>query len=122
MAAAFHPDNIDAPQGGAKTCRYSEGDDIGRHAAHAADHRTFADPHVLVHGDQPAEKGIVAHGDVSAKDDVVGEGDVVADLAIMPNVAAHHDKAAVPDRRRTAAVFGAHIDGHVLANVAFGSD
>src|SRR5688572_7821977 len=57
-ASALHADHVDAMQPGAEADRGAEWDDIGRDTAHAADHRTFADPNVLMHGNLAAEKNI----------------------------------------------------------------
>ena len=63
--------------------RQAERDDVGAHAAHADDHRAFADAHELVHRGLPPKNDVVADRDMAAEHRVVGEDHVVADVAVV---------------------------------------
>src|SRR4029077_6046958 len=53
---------------------------------------------------------------------IVRQVHVVADLAIVADVSADHDEAAVADPRDATAVFGADVHGDALAQLAARAD
>ena len=73
---------------------------------------------ILMDRDMAAEKGVVADADMAAEHHVIGEGHIVADLAIVTDMSADHEEAALADARDAAAVFGAGIHGDALAQLA----
>src|ERR1700733_10652081 len=108
-AAPSQPNHIQPDQRAGLTERKAERDDVvtgGRHARH---HDALPDAHELMNGDMAAEKGVIADVDVATEHDVVGQCDVVADLAIVPDMGAHHERAAVADTGYAAAGLGAGI-------------
>ena len=97
-------------------------DHVPLHPAHAADHRVVADAHELVHRAQPAEHGEVAHLHMARQRGVVGRDDVRADPAVVRDMAAHHEQAAVADAGQPPAALSAGVHGDVLADLAVGAD
>ncbi len=117
-AAPPQPDNVQSDQRAGLAERKAERNDVvagGRHARH---HDALPDAHELMNGDMAAEKSEIADTDVAAEHDVIGQRDIVADLAIVPDMRADHERAAVADAGDAAAVFGAGIHGHALAQFA----
>ena len=60
--------------------------------------------------------------DVAGQHHVVGADKIVADLAIMRDVRADHEKTFVADGGDAAVARGAGAHGHVLADIAIGAD
>src|SRR6185437_3429901 len=54
-----------------------------------------------------------------AEQRVVGEHHAVADFAVVADMTADHQHAAIADLRDAAVILGAGVDGDVLADVAF---
>ena len=59
---------------------------------------------------------------MTAEHGVVGEGHVVADLAIVSDMGADHEEAALADAGHAAAVFGPGIHGDAFAQLAARAD
>src|SRR5262245_47428212 len=117
-AAPAHADHVQAMEHSALTNREAERNDVSCRGAHAGNHGAFADADELVNRGHTAEHDAILERHMAAKYSVVGEDDVVAELAVMPNMRAHHEEAAVADRRHAAAFLGTAIHGDVLADVA----
>src|SRR5262249_6874524 len=52
----------------------------------------------------------------------VGQDHIVADVAVVADMGADHEKPAIADASGAAAVLGPKIHGHVLADIATGTD
>src|SRR6478609_9009847 len=100
---------IDAGEFGAMTARIREGNDIGRDADCAADHRMCANAGELLHGAQAAEKDVVADFRKAAERNAIRHEDMIAHDAIMPDMRAHHEITMIADLGDTAPFTGADI-------------
>ena len=101
--------------------RHAEWNDIGTHAAQANDHCTFTDADKLTNRHAAAKNNVITDRHVAAENRVVGKNDVVADLAVMPDMRAHHEETPVANFRNATIIFGARAHCYVLADVAFGA-
>jgi hypothetical protein len=61
---------------------------------------------------------MIANRYMPAEDDVVGEDHRVADMAVVRDVASHHEQAALADTGHPAAVFSPGVHGDALAQFA----
>ncbi len=59
---------------------------------------------------------------MAAEQHVVGDDDVAADLAVMPDMRADHEEAALAHFGEAAIILGADVHGDVFADVALGAD
>ena len=100
----------------------AERDDVAAHAADAADHHLRSDPRELVHGRQAADEDEIADLAVAAERGGGCKDRVIADLAIMPDMAAIHEVAALADPRHATARNRAGIHGRRLADGAARAD
>src|SRR6185295_3594880 len=120
--APAQADHVEPGEHSALADRKAERDDVGTDAAHAGHHGALTDTHELVDGGSAAKDDPIAHRDVTAQHRVVGHDHVVADMAIVADMSADHEEAAVADVREPAAVLGPEVHGDVLADVAAGAD
>ena len=120
--APQHTDHVEADQIGKRTLDQAEGDHVGTHPAQPHHHGAFADAHELTHGCLAAEHRKIADRRVATQDDVVGKDHIVAHLAIMADVGADHEPAAVPNFGHAAIVLGPDIHGDAFADIAVGAD
>src|SRR5205085_5341079 len=81
----------------------------------AADHRVAADAYELMTADIVRQEGVILYADVTGEGHVVGADDVVADLAIVRDMHADHQKVARADARRRACAARA-MERHILAD------
>ena len=114
----FSPTTLSPTRTGLRPERKSERNDVAGDAAHATQHRAFADPDKLVHGGVAADEHVVGDRDVTAEDRAVGEDDVVADVAVVTDMRIGHQEAAVADSGDPAVVLGAGADRHAFADLA----
>ncbi len=122
-AAALQPDDVEAGEPRAVADHRAVGNHVALHAGDAADHGMLADPHKLMHRREAAEQGKVLDHDMASQRRVVGHDHMVADDAVMGDMDAHPEKAAVAHPRHHAAALGAGIHRHVLADdVALADD
>src|SRR5260370_31875735 len=121
-AAPAQTDHVDADEVSRRSLRHTPRNDVGANAAHSHDHRAPPDPNELANGSLAAEKTVVADADVAADHGIIGEGNVAADFAIMGHVGTGHEKTTVTDLGHSAVVFGAGVNGYVLADIAVHPD
>ena len=95
---------------------------VAAHAADAADHHLRPDPGELVHRRQPADEDEIADLAMAAQRRRGREDHVIADVAVMADMAAIHEVAAVADAGDAAAGDRAGIHGHGFADGAAGAD
>src|SRR4051794_24257735 len=109
-----------------RALRSAEHEPIGNHVPRRArdtcDHRTLADAHELVDGGMTAEEDMILHLDMTAEDRIVCKGDVVSYQAIMPDMGAGHEDAAIANGRDAAAFLGAGIHADASPDVAGASN
>src|SRR5690606_8444285 len=106
-AAALEASNVEPGQTRPVAHHRAVRDDVMLDAGHAADHRMATDADELVHSGKAAEHRIIADHDVPAQGRVVRHDDVVADLTVVRNVNADHEKAVAADARHHPAALGA---------------
>src|SRR5262245_44901390 len=73
-------------------------------------------------GGVATERHIVSGGDMTTEHRAIGECHVVADMAIVPDMRAHHEKAAGADLGDPAAILGSDVHRDAFANIAVGTD
>ena len=71
-----------------------------------------------MHRAQTAKPDIVPHGDVTGQGDIVSHDNIIADMIVMRDVRANHDKAIVPNRRETAKLRHAGMRRRMFAEYA----
>src|SRR5215208_8267656 len=120
--AALHADDVQPFEACILSVGQSEWNDIAAHAADAADHHLRSDPGELVHGRQPADENEIANLAVTAERGRSCKNHVIADLAIVPDMAAIHEVAAFADPRHAAAGNRAGVHGDGFADGAARSD
>lgn len=124
--AALHANDVEPFKSCVLSVDQPERNDITTNAADAAHHDLGSDPCELVDRGQAADEDEVANLTVPAQCRGSGEDDVVADLAIMSDMAAIHEVAAVADARDATTANGAGIhryrlaDSTVLTDLEFG--
>src|SRR3954462_3963906 len=121
-ATPAHADDVDAGEARRRIEHVAIRNDIladGRIACH---HDTFTEPHMLMHGAVATEKHVVSDFTMTADHRVIGENDVVTDVAVMRDVRADHEEAAIANRRDTASAHSASIDRDALADLAVRAD
>src|SRR5260221_7553984 len=121
-AAALHADDIDAGEPRLIAHHRAVGNDVALDPGHAADHRMLADPDELMDGGKAADDREIGDHDVAGERRVVDHDDIVADLAVMRDMGADHEQAAVADPRHHAAARRAGIHRHVLADDVVAAD
>src|SRR6185369_4776214 len=100
----------------------AERNDVATHAANPADHHLRSNPRELVHGGQPANEDEIADLAVTAERGGGCKNHVIADLAVVPDMAAIHEIAALADPRHAAAGNRAGIHGDGFADGAARTD
>jgi hypothetical protein len=75
-----------------------------------------------VDGAETAQNRVVLDHHMTGQRDLVGEDDTVPDPAVMCDMGAGHDQAAVPDPGLHAAPFGADVHGDVFADYRVPAD
>ena len=121
-AAAPEPNHVEPTQVTDHTDRKRERDDVVAQAGHARDHRVRTDAGELVDRRQTANEHMIADGAMSAERGGIGEGHVMADLAVVGDMGIRHEEPAVAHFRYAAAVLGADVHRHALANLAIGAN
>src|SRR5271167_1077722 len=106
-AAPPQADDIQSDQRAGLAEREAERDDVVAGRRHSGHHDALADAHELMDCDVTAKEREFTDTDMPAEHDVISERHVVADLAIVPDMRAHHEAAAVADAADAAAVLGA---------------
>src|ERR1700704_1572610 len=120
--AALHADDVEAFEARILAVDEAERNDVAAHAADAADHHLRPDPRELMHSRQPADEDEVADLAVTAQRRRGRKDHVIADLAIVPDMAAVHEVAALTDPRHAAARNRAGVHGNGFADGAAGAD
>src|SRR3954453_7200418 len=121
-AAPAHTDDVDTGEARRRIEHVAIRDHVladGRIACH---HDTFTKPHMLMHGTVPAEEHVVAEYTMAPDHRVIGENDIVTHVAIMRDVRADHQEAAIANRRDAATAQSASIDRGALADLAVCAD
>src|SRR5882757_791771 len=120
--AALHADDVEAFEARILAVDEAERNDVAAHAADAADHHLRPDPRELVHRRQPADEDEVADLAMTAERRRSREDHVIADLAVVPDMAAVHEVAAVADPCHAATANGAGVHGDLLPDGAVDAD
>src|SRR5262245_10781397 len=121
-APSSHADDVEPDEIGERPLHEPERDHVGANPAHADHHRSLADAHELAHRRLAAEGHDVADRHVTAQDHVIVEGHVAADLAVMADMGADHQEAAIAHLGDAAVILGSGIHGDAFANIATGTD
>src|ERR1700712_328427 len=100
--AALHADDVEPFEARILAVGQTERNDIAAHAANAADHHLRPDPRELMHRRQPADEDEVADLAVTAQRRRGRKDHVIADLAVVPDMAAVHEVATLADPRHAA--------------------
>src|SRR3954453_9856421 len=95
--AALHADDVEAFEAGILAVDQPEWNHVAADAPDAADHHLRPDPRELMHRRQPADEDEVADLAVTAERRRRRKDHVIADLAVMPDMAAVHEISAVAD-------------------------
>jgi hypothetical protein len=75
-----------------------------------------------MHGGQSANHGKIADAHMAAKSRVIGHDNSISNLAVMGNMAGHHEQPIIANPRFHAAAFGAWIHGYMFADRIILSD
>src|SRR6267142_7128756 len=120
--AALHADDVETFERSILAVDEAERNHVATHAADAADHHLRSDTRELMHGRQPADEDEIADLAMAAERRRRCENHVIADLAIVPDMAAIHEVAALADAGDTAAGNGAGVHGDGFADGAARAD
>src|SRR5262249_34009702 len=104
-AGAAEPDHVQAGDAVVPLLEDERGDVLGRRAE-PAEHRQPADPDALLHRRVPREDAPVVERDVPGDERPIDQGAAVADPAVVAEVAADHEQAAVADPGLAVALDG----------------
>src|SRR4029077_16685598 len=99
-----------------------ERNDVAANAADPTDHHLRPYPRELMHRRQSADEDEIADLAMAAKCRRGRENHVVADLAVVTDMAAIHEIAALANPRNAAAAHGAGVHGHGFADGAARTD
>src|SRR5262245_56612377 len=102
--------------------RHAKRDHVGTYAAQADDHCTFTDADELTNCDASAKDNMVTDRHVPAENRIVGKNNVISDLAVVPDMRAHHEKTPAANFSNATIVLSASAHGYVFADVTFGTD
>src|SRR4051812_41188888 len=116
--AALHADDVESLERGILAVDQAERNHVATHATDAADHDLRADPGELVHRRQAPHEDEIADLAMAAQRCRRRENDIVADLAIVTDVAAIHEIAAVADPGDATAGHAAGVHRHRLPDGA----
>src|SRR5207237_646709 len=100
---ALHADDIEAFEARILAIDQPERNDVAANAADPADHYLGTNPRELVHRRQSADEDEISDLAMAAKRGRGCENHIMADLAVMPDMAAIHEIAAIADPRDAAA-------------------
>src|SRR4051812_40067371 len=116
--AALHADDVEAFEHRILAVHQAERYHVAAHAADTADHHLRPDARMLMHRGQPADENKIADLAMTAQGRGGRKNHVIADLAIVTDMTAVHEVAAVADAGDAAAGHGAGIHGDLLADNA----
>src|SRR4051812_3105171 len=116
--AAPHADQIEAGESGVLAAGEGERDHVVAHAGQRADHHLRAHPAELMHGRKAADENVVADLAMSAQCRRSGKDDVVADHAVVADMAAIHEVAAISNPGDAAAGDRPGAHGRLLPDSA----
>src|SRR6476661_2749953 len=112
-SAALHPDDVEAGERAVLAAHQGERDHVAAHAGKRPDHHLRAHPAVLMDRRQAANENKIADLAMPAQRRRGREDHVVADDAVVPDMAAIHEIAAVPDAGQAATGHGACAHGRL---------
>src|SRR5437667_6957725 len=95
--ATLHADDVETLETRVLTVDEAERDHVAADAADAADHHLRPDPGELMHRGQPAYENKIADHAVAAERGRGRKDHVIADLAVMTDMTAIHEIAAIAD-------------------------
>src|ERR1700680_3589047 len=118
----LHSDRVQSRQLPDRPDDETERNDVGAHSGQAGDHGMGTDAAELMHGRESADEYVIPDDAVAAQGSAVGEDGLAADAAIMTDVAVGHVEPSLADLGDAAAVLGAGVHGHALADIALAAD
>src|ERR1035438_10254316 len=120
--AALHADDVEPFKACILAVDEAERNHVAAHAADPADHHLRPYPGELMHCRQSADEDEVADLAMAAEGRRGRENHIIADLAVMPDMAAIHEIAALANPRDAAAGQRAGVHGDGFADGAAGTD
>src|SRR5439155_25452656 len=114
----LHADDVGDLETRILTVDEAERDHVAADAADAADHHLRPDPGELMHRGQPAYEDKIADLAVTTECGRSRKDHIIADLAVMTDMAAVHEKSAIAHPGNTASTDGAGVQGNLFTDGA----